>query len=312
MTAHDAIPARPLGRTGARVSLVGLGGFHLGKVGSDAEAIRLVRTALDAGMTFLDNSWDYHGGRSERRMGQALRDGYRDRAFLMTKIDGRDRKSALSQLEESLRRLETDHVDLLQIHEVIRESDADRVFAPGGAVEGLVDARAAGKVRYLGFTGHKSPRFHLRMLDAARAHGFRFDAVQMPLNVMDAHFDSFERQVLPVLVREGIGVIGMKSMGDPAILDSGTVTPTECLRYAMHLPTSVVVTGCESARDLEQAIAAGRTFRPLTDAEVAGLLARTAEAARAGRFERYKTTDRHDGTEQHPEWLGEARPGAAG
>jgi predicted aldo/keto reductase-like oxidoreductase len=302
-TAHG-IPYRTLGRTGERVSIVGIGGFHLGKVADEQESVRIVRTALDQGVNFLDNCWDYHDGASELRMGKALRDGYRERAFLMTKIDGRDRKSAAAQLDESLRRLQTDRIDLAQIHEVIRDSDADRVFAGGGAVEALVEARAAGKVRYLGFTGHKSPAFHLRMLDAARARGFAFDAVQMPLNVMDAHFDSFERRVLPRLVGEGIGVLGMKPMGDPAVLESRTVTAAECLHYAMSLPTSVVITGCDSMRILEQALEAARSFRPLGADEMEALRARTARAARDGRFEPYKTTDKHDGTEQHPEWLG--------
>ncbi len=297
------IPRRKLGRTGEQVSLVGIGGFHLGRP-SDGESIRIVRTALDAGVNFLDNSWDYNGGESEMRMGKALRDGYRDKAFLMTKIDGRTRASAAKQLDESLHRLRTDRIDLLQFHEVIRPADPLRIFGRGGALEAVLEARTAGKVRYIGFTGHKSPDIHLEMLKTAAGHGFRFDAVQMPLNVMDAHFDSFEKRVLPVLLQEGIGVLGMKPVGDHHILESGTVSAAECLRYTMSLPVSVAITGCDSLRILVQALDAARSFRPLSEAEVAALLSRTAEAAQAGRYERYKTTQEYDSTFHNPAWLG--------
>ena len=295
---------RKLGRTGIEVSIVGLGGHHIGRPADEQDAIRIVRTGIDRGITFLDNSWDYHAGASELRMGKALRDGYRDRVFLMTKIDGRTKDAAARQIDESLRRLQTDHVDLMQHHEVIRLEDPDRIFAAGGAQEAMVDARRAGKVRYIGFTGHKDPLVHRRMLQLAAAHGFRFDAVQMPLNAMDAHFRSFEHEVVPLLVKDGIGVLGMKSMGDGVILESGVVKPIECLHYAMNLPTSVVITGVDSMTLLEQAFEAVRTFRPLTSSDVAGLLARTRPAAADGRYEQFKTTARFDSTALHPDWLG--------
>ncbi|MDD5199608.1 MAG: aldo/keto reductase [Terrimicrobiaceae bacterium] len=298
------IARRPLGRTGETVSLIGVGGFHIGSPGED-EGVRIVRTALDAGVNFLDNCWDYHGGGSEERMGRALRDGYRAKAFLMTKIDGRTKEAAARQIDESLRRLQTDHVDLMQFHEIIRMDDPERIFAPGGAMEAMRDARKAGKVRYIGFTGHKSPGIHLRMLETAAAHDFRFDAVQMPLNVMDAHFDSFEKMVVPVLVRAGIGVIGMKPMGGGFIVKEPTgVSAGECLRYAMSLPTSTVITGCESMKILDQALGAARGFRPLSAAATASLLARTAPIAQKGEFEHYKIDSRFDGTTANPQWLG--------
>src|SRR5437016_3881513 len=215
------IPMRSLGRTGERVSAIGLGGFHLGKPDlPEAESVRIVRTAIDAGVNFLDNSWDYNEGRSEIRMGKALRDGYRERAFLMTKIDGQTRAAATRQIEESLGRLQTDVIDLLQFHEIIRMEDPDRIFAKGGAIAAALEAKDAGKIRYLGFTGHKNPAIHLQMLETAAEHGFRFDTVQMPLNVMDAHFESFVKRVVPVLVKEGIGVLGMKPLGDRQILEA--------------------------------------------------------------------------------------------
>jgi aryl-alcohol dehydrogenase-like predicted oxidoreductase len=301
------IPYRTLGRTGERVSAIGIGGYHLGMPYlAEAESIRIVRTALDEGVTFLDNSWDYYDGQSELRMGKALRNGYRHQAFLMTKIDGRDKTTAARQIDESLRRLETDHVDLLQHHEVIRMNDADRIFAAGGAMEAALEAKSAGKVRYIGFTGHKSPAIHLKMLETAERYRFHFDTVQMPLNIMDAHFQSFEKKVLPVLIGQEIGVLGMKPMGDAVILESKTATPIECLHYAMNLPTSVVITGCDSMERLEQALTAARSFRPLLPAEVEVLLAKSGIAARDGRYELYKTTHKHDGTMEHPEWLGAA------
>jgi predicted aldo/keto reductase-like oxidoreductase len=295
---------RILGRTGQRVSVIGLGGHHIGRLSDEGESIRLVRSAIDRGITFMDNSWDYHSGGSEIRMGKALRDGYRDKVFLMTKVDGRTKAAAAQQIDESLQRLQTDRIDLLQHHEVIRCEDPDRIFAAGGAQEAVLDAKHAGKILYIGFTGHKDPFVHLRMLEAARAAGFRFDAVQMPLNVMDAHFRSFQQQVLPLLVTEQIGVLGMKSMGDRIILDSGVVTPIECLHYAMSLPTTVVITGIERPEILDQAVQAARTFQPMTPAQVAELLQRTAPVAAAGRYERFKTTDQFDGTAHNPAWLG--------
>ncbi len=298
------IPQRALGRTGEKISMVGLGGYHIGSQKDEQESIRIIRTALDNGINFLDNCWDYNGGNSEVRMGKALRDGYRQRAFVMTKIDGRTKKAAAQQLEESLRRLQTDHIDLLQFHEIIRMEDPERVFAAGGGMEAVVEAQKAGKVRYIGFTGHKSPDIHLKMLETADAHGFHFDAVQMPLNVMDAHYNSFEKKVLPVLLQKGIGVLGMKPMGAGIILSSKTVEPIECLHYAMSLPTSVVITGCDSVALVEQALNAARTFRPLSQTQVAALLAKTKEAARNGEFEGYKTTTNFDGTAHNPQWLG--------
>jgi aryl-alcohol dehydrogenase-like predicted oxidoreductase len=285
------------------VSLIGLGGYHLGSQSDPEESIRIIRTGIDAGINFLDNCWDYNGGESELRMGKALRDGYRQKAFLMTKIDGRNKAAATAQLNESLRRLQTDRIDLLQFHEVIRDSDPDRFFAEG-AMEVVQEAQKAGKVRFIGFTGHKSPDIHLKMLATASKHGFRFDAVQMPLNVMDAHFNSFEKKVLPILTKEGVGVLGMKSMGDKVILRSKTATAIECLQYAMNLPTSVVITGCDSVAILQQALNAARSFQPMDSSKVAALLAKTAKAAEAGQFELYKTTHQFDGTVANPQWLG--------
>jgi predicted aldo/keto reductase-like oxidoreductase len=296
---------RPLGSTGATVSAIGLGGFHIGNQSDEMESIRIIRAAVDRGITFLDNCWDYNGGASEDRMGKALMDGYRDKVFLMTKIDGRTRDAAAKQIDESLRRLRTDHVDLMQVHETIRLEDPDRVFADGGAIEALTTARQAGKIRFIGFTGHKDPVVHNRMLDAAKANGFRFDAVQMPLNVMDAHFRSFEREVLPRLVHDRVGVLGMKSLGEGKLLESGTASAIECLHYALNLPTSVVITGVDSMAVLDQACEAARTFRPMTEPQLAALLAKTAKAASRGEFEPFKTSSIFDATAEHPEWLGE-------
>jgi len=300
----NTVPTRKLGRTGEKVSIVGLGGYHIGKQQDEQESIRIIRTALDNGINFLDNCWDYNDGQSEVRMGKALRDGYRQKAFLMTKIDGQTKKAATQQLDESLHRLQTDHVDLVQFHEVIRDTDPARIFAEGSGMDAVMEARKQGKVRYIGFTGHKSPDIHLKMLETAFAHGFTFDAVQMPLNVMDAHFDSFEKKVLPVLVKHDIGVLGMKPMGDSLILRSKTATPIECLHYAMNLPTSVVITGCDSLNILQQALDAARNFQPISSAEVSALLAKTATAAKEGEFERYKTSHDFDGTFHNPQWLG--------
>jgi predicted aldo/keto reductase-like oxidoreductase len=300
----NGVPHRTLGRTGERISLIGLGGYHLGKQSDPDESIRIIRTGIDEGINFLDNCWDYNDGESEIRMGRALRDGYRQKAFLMTKIDGRNKTAAVTQINESLRRLQTDRIDLLQFHEVIRDSDPDRIFAEGGAIEVALEAKKAGKIRFVGFTGHKSPDIHLKMLATAAQHGFAFDAVQMPLNVMDAHFNSFERKVLPALTKDGIGVLGMKPMGDHLILDSKTATPVECLHYAMNLPTSVVITGCDSLPILQQALQAARSFQPMDSSQVAALLAKTAKAAEAGQFELYKTTHQFDGTVANPQWLG--------
>ncbi|MDQ6827711.1 MAG: aldo/keto reductase [Gemmatimonadota bacterium] len=305
--AVDAISQdRLLGSTGERVSAIGLGGWHLSLPHVDEQlSFRIVRHAIDHGVTFMDNSWDYGDGASEIRMGRALRDGYREKVFLMTKIDGRSKRAATQQLDESLRRLQTDHIDLVQHHEVIRYEDPERIFDAEGANAALVEARAAGKLRYIGFTGHKDPHIHLHMLEVARDRGFSFDTVQMPLNVMDAHYRSFEKLVLPELVRQNIGVLGMKCMANGIILKSGTVTAVECLHYALHLPTSVVITGCDNMEVLEQALDAVRTFRPLGPAEVQALLAKTKAAAARGEFELFKTTSLFDSTATHHDWLGE-------
>lgn len=297
---------RELGRTRERVSAIGLGGWHLGlKHVDEPLSVRIVRSAIDRGMNFMDNCWDYNEGASEIRMGKALRDGYRDKAFLMTKIDGRSKKEAARQLDESLRRMQTDRIDLVQHHEVLRFEDPNRIFDPEGANAALVEARKAGKIRYIGFTGHKDPHVHLYMLEVAKEQGFQFDSAQMPLNVMDAHFRSFGKLVVPELLRQGIGVLGMKSMANGLILKSKTVTPTECLHYAMNLPTSVVITGCDTMAILDQAFEAARTFRPMGAEAVKALLARTASAASRGEFELFKTSSIYDGTATNPEWLGE-------
>jgi predicted aldo/keto reductase-like oxidoreductase len=305
-TSHPDMSYGPLGSTGEMVSVLGLGGWHLAlKHVTEELAIRIVRSAIDAGITFMDNSWDYNGGKSEIRMGKALRDGYRDEVFLMTKIDGRSKQEATRQLDESLRRLQTDQIDLVQHHEVLRFEDPDRIFDPEGANAALVEAREAGKVRYIGFTGHKDPHIHLQMLEVAAEHGFHFDTVQMPLNVMDAHYRSFERLVLPEAVRENIGVLGMKPMANGIILKSRTVSAIECLHYAMSLPTSVVITGIDSMEVLQQALEAVRTFEPMSASAKAALLARTADAASHGTFEPYKTSSIFDSTATHPDWLGQ-------
>jgi aryl-alcohol dehydrogenase-like predicted oxidoreductase len=300
---------RTLGSTGEKVSAIGLGGWHLGlKTVDEQLAIRIVRSAIDRGINFLDNCWDYNDGASELRMGKALRDGYRARAFVMTKIDGRSRKEAARQLDQSLRRLGVDYIDLVQHHEIIRFDDPHRIFHPEGANAALVEAREAGKLRYIGFTGHKDPRIHLYMLEVAEENGFRFDTVQMPLNVMDAHYRSFEKRVLPELVKLEIGVLGMKSMANGILLKSKTVTPIECLHYALSLPTSVVITGIDSMEILDQAFAAVESFHPLSTEERESLLAKTREAAATGRFEPFKTSSIFDGTAENPQWLGEEPP----
>jgi predicted aldo/keto reductase-like oxidoreductase len=270
----------------------------------EADSIRIIRTAIDNGINFMDNSWDYHNGGSEFRMGKALKDGYGDKVFLMSKIDGRTKAEAASQIEESLRRLERDHIDLMQHHEVIRFEDADRIFAEGGAQEALLEAQKAGKIRHIGFTGHKDPMVHLRMLEIAKANDTHFDTVQMPLNVLDAHFRSFTRDVLPLLVDEGIGVLGMKSMASGKALESGSVTPEECLHYAMSLPTSTVISGMDSIEVLMRNIATARDFNQLTAEQMETLIAKTTVVASTGKFEPFKTTNQFDATATHPEWLG--------
>ncbi|HEY2760195.1 MAG TPA: aldo/keto reductase, partial [Pirellulales bacterium] len=285
-------------------SLIGVGGYHIGSVKDESEATKIVRTAIDRGVTFMDNCWDYHDGESERRMGKALQDGYRDKVFLMTKIDGRTKKEAAKQLDDSLKRLQTDHVDLLQHHENIRMEDADRIFADGGAMEAFEEAKKAGKIRYIGFTGHKDPAVHLRMLEIAKEHDFHFDTAQMPINVMDAHFRSFIHGVVPELVKQEIALLGMKPLASGEILKSNTVTAVDCLHYAMTMPTSVVITGIDSMKILDQALDAVKTFQPLDETQLKTLLARTAEAAKYGHYERFKTDTPFDSTAHNPQWLG--------
>jgi predicted aldo/keto reductase-like oxidoreductase len=295
---------RKLGSTGERVSAIGLGGYHIGIPEDENESIRIIRSAVDRGITFLDNSWDYHDGASEIRMGKALKDGYRKRVLLMTKYNGRTRESAAKQIDESLRRLQVEVIDLIQFHENIRMEDPDRYFAPGGAHEAVMAAQKAGKVRYIGFTGHKDPAVHLRMLDVAAQNHFHFDACQMPLNVLDFHFRSFAHEVVPRLVKEGTAVLGMKPIAFGNVLKAGVATPIECLHYALNLPTSVVINGCDSMERLDQAFEAVRSFQPLSSSQLSSLVAKTKRAALTGKYEPFKTTAEFDGTAQHPEWLG--------
>jgi predicted aldo/keto reductase-like oxidoreductase len=300
---------RTLGRTGEKVSAIGMGGFHIAKHGlTDEQSIQLIRSAIDRGITFMDNSWDYNEGQSEVLMGKALKDGYRQKVFLMTKIDGRTKELAERQIETSLERLQTDHIDLVQHHEIIRYDDPDRIFAEGGAMEATIAAQKAGKIRYIGFTGHKDPHIHLYMLKVAAEHGFQFDTAQMPLNVMDAHFRSFGQLVVPELVKQKMGVLGMKSMGDGVILKSKTVSPIECLHYALTLPTSVVITGIDKPEILDQAIEAVKTFQPMDRQQITQLLAKTKEVAMSGKYELFKTSSHFDSTAKHPDWLGGDAP----
>ena len=295
---------RQLGRTGERVSAIGLGGYHIGVPSDEQTGIRIIRTAIDRGINFLDNCWDYHDGKSEVWMGRALRDGYRQKVFLMTKFDGRTRESTAKQIDESLQRLQTDHIDLMQYHENIRMEDPDRFFAPAGPIEALEAARKAGKIRFIGFTGHKDPLVHLRMLEVAKQHNFHFDSAQMPLNILDAQFRSFAHQVVPRLVEQGTAVLGMKPMASGAIPQNGIATAIECLHYALNLPTSVVITGCDTPERLQQALEAARTFKPLTNGQISALMTKTRQAALTGKYELFKTSVRFDGTASHPQWMG--------
>ncbi len=290
---------RTLGSTGERVSALALGGYHLGLPRESRESQRMIHAAVEAGLTFMDNSWDYHEGESERVMGEALRGSYRDRVFLMSKIDGQTRKAAIAQMDQSLKRLRTDHLDLLLLNEIIRPEDPDVVFGPDGAMEALVEARKAGKIRYIGFAGHKDPAIHLRMLDM----GFPFDAVAMPLNLLDAQFRSFEQQVLPVLVERGIGAIGMRPLADGKLLETGRIKALDALRYAMSLPVTSVIVGCPSMREVELAAHLLEAFEPMEPDEAEFFRRKVAEFASDGRFEAYKTTPTHDGTVRNPGWL---------
>ncbi len=295
---------RTLGRTGVKVSAIGLGGYHIGVQSDPAESVRMVRTAIDRGITFMDNSWDYNDGASESRMGDALKDGYRNKVFLMTKIDGRSAQSFNTQLEQSLARLKVDTIDLMQFHELIRMEDPDRIFAAGGALEAALAAQKAGKIRYIGFTGHKDPAIHLRTFEIAQQHKFHFDTVQMPINVLDAQFRSFNKQVIPVARAQGTAVLAMKTLSAGILLRNTTVSAIEALHFALSQPVSVVITGMDTMQIMEQAFTAMRTFKPLTESETASLLARTRDAALSGQFEPFKTTARFDGSARNPDWLG--------
>jgi aryl-alcohol dehydrogenase-like predicted oxidoreductase len=291
-----SIPRRPFGTTGEDVSLLCVGGAHIGQP-SEEEGIKIVQTAIDAGANFLDNAWEYNDGDSERRMGKALaQGGYRDKAFLMTKDCAHDRRAhhSMFKLEQSLKRLKTDHLDLWQIHEVVWEDDPDRIFAPGGSAEAMIKAKEQGKVRYIGFTGHKSPAIHKRMLD----QGFPWDSVQMPLNVFDAHHDSFENEIVPICQEQGIAVIGMKSFASGRVFSSNSgITPQEALRYAMSLPVATIVSGMDSLKVLEQNLEIARNFTPLTDEERASIVARSEPFATDGVHERFKSTRDFEGNE---------------
>lgn len=289
----SAIPQRPFGRTGEQATIIGLGGFHVGKIEDDNEAVRLIHEAIDAGITFMDNAWEYHDGRSEDLMGKAIHDR-RDQVFLMTKVctHGRDRREAMRQLEDSLRRLQTDYLDLWQVHELAFDNDPERHFAAGGVIEALDEARQQGKVRLVGFTGHKDPAIHLKML----AYDYPFDTCQLPLNCFDATFRSFEQRVLPELERRGIAPIGMKSLGGEAnMVKQGAVTAEEALRYALSLPVATVVSGIDSQKVLQQNLKVVRGFAPMSAEEMQRLRDRCAAEAGDGRYELYKTTAKHEG-----------------
>jgi len=285
------IPRRPLGKTGVKVSMLALGGHHIGRIKDDSQSIQFIRRAIDMGVTFLDNAWEYHAGRSEELMGRALADGYRDKVFLMTKHHGRDKRTAMEHLEDSLRRLRTDVIDLWQFHEVVYDRDPEMIFAPDGGIEAADLARKQGKVRFIGFTGHRDPLLHLTML----AYGYPWDAVQMPINVLDPHFKSFQKHVLPVLVRRNIGVIAMKTMGSGYVLRANVTTPEEALRYVWSQPVSTIVSGMDSEQMLGANAATARAFRPMSPAEQAALLEKTREAGLAGKFEPFKTAPNFDG-----------------
>jgi uncharacterized protein len=294
--AGGSIPRRAFGTTGIDVSLLGVGGFHIG-VPDEAEGIEIIHRAINAGANFLDNAWEYNDGESERRMGRALaQDGYRQKAFLMTKDCAHDRKALHStwKLEQSLKRLQTDFLDLWQIHEVVWDDDPDWIFAPGGSAEAMLKAKEQGKVRFIGFTGHKSPAIHKKMV----SQGFPWDAVQMPINVFDAHYESFQNEIVPICQEQGIAVIGMKSLAGGHILKSGAgISAAEAIRFAMNEPVATLVSGMSSLDQLEQNLETARAFTPLTDAERADLLARAAPASANGVYERFKSAGDYDANE---------------
>ncbi|MDQ3698706.1 MAG: aldo/keto reductase [Gemmatimonadota bacterium] len=295
MARSDTVLTRPFGGAGVEVSALGLGGYHLGKIPNERESTRIIREAIEAGITFMDNAWEYHEGKSETRMGKALKGGWRERVFLMTKVctHGRDARTAMRQLEDSLRRLDTDYLDLWQIHECVYYNDAERHFRKGGVVEALERAKAQGKVRFVGFTGHKDPAIHLAML----AHDFHFDACQLPLNPFDAGFrHSFERDVLPELARLGIAAIGMKSMGGSGEpVKAKAISPQDALRYAMSLPVATTVSGIDSMKVLRQNLRVAHGFEPLDARAMQRMREKVASDAADGRHELYKVTALHEG-----------------
>ena len=304
---EDLMPYRDLGSTGEKVSLIGVGGWHLGlKYVDQKTAIRIVRSAIDRGINFMDNCWDYNKGVSENRMGKALEDGYRDKVFLMTKIDGRSKKLAAKQIDESLRRLKTDRLDLVQFHEILRYEDPHRIFdEKEGAHLAVAEAQKAGKIRFVGFTGHKDPQIHLHFLEVADSYGFKLDTAQMPVNVMDWHYRSFSKLVVPELVKRKMGVLAMKTMANGIILKSKTATPIECLHYAMSQPVSVVIAGIDSPKILDQAFEAVATFQSVKKKDIDAILAKTKDAATRGEWEPFKTSSIFDGTASNPDWIGE-------
>ncbi len=308
--AATGIPTRPLGRTGVRVSIVGLGGWHIGAVKDEQEAIRIMHTAIDEGVTFFDNCWDYHNGRAEEVMGKALAmDGRRKKVFLMTKDCERDYEGSMKNLEDSLRRLKTDYLDLWQYHEMVYDNDPDWVFEKGG-LKAALEARKQGKVRFIGFTGHKDPRIHLKML--AKPHDW--DAAQMPINVMDAHYRSFQKEVVPVCVKKQVGVIGMKGLGggypEATLVARAGLTAAECYRYSLSLPVATQVMGITTMEQLQAAITLGRNFTPMVEAEKNALVAKVREVASDGRYEMFKSSQNFDGPHHRRQHGFESRAGA--
>ena len=305
-TAEDTMIYRELGTTGEKVSLVGIGGWHLGlKTVDQKTAIQIVREAVDRGVNFMDNCWDYNKGVSEERMGKALEDGYREKVFLMTKIDGRTKKIASEQINKALKRLKTDYLDLVQYHEILRYEDSYRIFdEKDGAHLAVLEAQKAGKIRHIGFTGHKDPAIHLRFVEVAAEYGFTPATAQMPINPMDWHFNSFTRKVVPEFVKKGIAVLAMKTMGNGIVLKSKTVTAMECLHYAMSQPVSVVICGVDKLKYLDQALEAVRTLPDIKPKDIKAITAKTAEAALRGAYEPFKTSSIFDGTATNNQWLG--------
>lgn len=289
------LPQRPLGRTGQRVSILCLGGWHIGAVKDENEAIRIMHAAIDEGLTFFDNAWDYHNGHSETLMGKALKmDGRRKKVFLMTKNCERDYAGSMKNLEDSLRRLQTDYLDLWQFHEMVYDNDPDWVFEKGG-IKAAIEARKQGKVRYIGFTGHKDPLIHLKMLN--KPHDW--DAAQMPINALDAFYRSFQKEVVPVCLKKNVGVIGMKGLAggypDGRMLSHMKLSAEECYRYCLSLPIATQVVGITSMEQLKTDIALARNFKPMTESEKQTLLAKVKEEAGDGRHELFKSTKNFDG-----------------